>query len=170
IRLLYGPEFVGASGPLQILIWAQVVTAVDAVLQQAMLARGDVFPAIRHSGAGVLGQLALILVLTALFGLSGAALAALLSSALTLALDLRFVVRNIAPISIRRFAIAPIAVAVVVGSTMFVVEDLPFASRLLAAVGSWAFAMALFRVLPREELRFMMQLVKPRRGKQAGIS
>lgn len=170
IELLFGSEFAGASRPLQILIWTQVVTAVDAVLQQAMLARRDVYPAIRHSGAGVLVQLALIVIFTELLGLPGAALAVLLSSTLTLVLDLRFVTRSIAPIPVLRFAVAPLAVAAIVATTMLAVEQLPFIIRLLAAVGSWGVAMALFRVLPREELRFMMQLIKLSRGRQPETS
>ncbi|MBK6350386.1 MAG: hypothetical protein IPF50_11505 [Proteobacteria bacterium] len=40
VGLLFGPAFSGASLPLQILAWAQVLVAVDAVLQQVLLRRG----------------------------------------------------------------------------------------------------------------------------------
>jgi O-antigen/teichoic acid export membrane protein len=170
IELLYGAAFSAASRPLQILIWAQVVTAVDAVLQQAMLARGDVYPAIRNSAAGVIGQLALIFAAAAAFGLQGAACAVLVSALLTLVLDLHFVVRNVAPISVRHFAVAPLAAATVVGATMLFVDQQPFAIRLIAAIGTWALAMALFRVLPRAELRFMWQILRMRRGESAKAS
>ncbi len=170
IDLLYGVEFAGASRPLQILIWAQVVTAVDAVLQQAMLARGDVYPAVRHSAAGVLVQFAMILIGAALLGLAGAALAVLLGSLLTLALDLRFVVRKVTPIPIWRFAVAPLAAAAVIGTVMLFLDHKPIAIRLAAAVGTWTLTMALFRVLPRQELRFMMQLLKRGRERQPQTS
>lgn len=168
IELLFGAEFVGASLPLQILIWAQVVTAVDAVLQQAMLARGDVFPAIRHSAAGVVGQLALLFFLTAALGLPGAALAALLSATLTLALDLRYVVSNVAEISVVRFVVVPLAAAALVAASLLVIHDASFILRLAVAVGAWTVAMALFRVFPREELRFMVEIIAAKRAKQAG--
>ena len=165
IDLLFGPAFAGASQPLQILVWSQVLVAVDAVLQQAMLAAGATYPAIRNSTVGVLGQLALILLLSAALGLPGVALALLLSSALTLALDLRYVVRNVTAIPIRRFAVGPLAAAFFVASLMLVVDHVSFALRLLVAIGSWGAAMVLFRVLPREELRFMIQLVTSGRAK-----
>jgi len=168
IELLFGSAFAAASRPLQILVWTQVLVAVDAVLQQAMLATRAVYPAIRHSAVGVAGQLALILLLAMVLGLPGAALAVLLSSALTLALDLRFVVKNVSPIPIRRFAVAPLAAAGLVAILMLVLDGVPFAVRLLVAFGSWGVAIALFRVLPREERRFMMQLASLRRAKQAG--
>jgi O-antigen/teichoic acid export membrane protein len=168
IELLFGPAFAAASRPLQILVWAQVLIAVDAILQQAMLATGAEYRAIRHSTVGVLSQMVLILLLATALNLPGVALAILVTSALTLALDLRFVVRNVAAFSIRRFAAAPLAAASLVAGLMLVVDDYPFVVRLLVAIGSWAAAMILFRVLPRDELRFMMQLVTSGRAKQPG--
>jgi O-antigen/teichoic acid export membrane protein len=161
--VLFGPSFAAAAVPLQLLAWAQVFAAVDAVLQQTLLARGRSLPAIRHQGAGVLAQLALIAGLTAAYGLEGAAVAALLSALLTLALDLRYVVRNVAPIAIRRFAVAPLASVAIVGAAMLAANGQPLSIRLGVAVGGWAIAMALFRVVPMDELRFMKRLVTPRR-------
>jgi O-antigen/teichoic acid export membrane protein len=163
IVVLFGPSFAAAAVPLQLLAWAQVFAAVDAVLQQTLLARGRSLPAIRHQGAGVLAQLALIAGLTAAYGLEGAAVAALLSALLTLALDLRYVVRHVAPIAIRRFAVAPLASVAIVGAAMLAANGQPLSIRLGVAVGGWAIAMALFRVVPMDELRFMKRLVTPRR-------
>ena len=53
IVLLFGREFADAAVPLQLLVWAQVLVAVDTVAQQAMLASGSARPAILHSAAGI---------------------------------------------------------------------------------------------------------------------
>lgn len=166
IEILFGPEFADASRPLQILVWAQVLTAVDAVLQQAMLATGAEYTAIRNSTIGVLVQLAFILLLAATLELPGVALAVLLSAALALALDLRFVGKDLTSILRRRFVAAPLAAAGLVAGLMLAADDASFAIRALVAIGGWGAAMLLFRVLPREELRFMMQLVRAGRTKR----
>ena len=165
ISLLFGPAFSGALLPLQILIWAQALVAVDAVLQQVMLAAGREYTAVRHSVVGVAAQLALIVVLGYALGLPGAALSVLLSSALMLLIDLRFVVKSVTSIPLGQFAFAPLAAAALVAGVMLFVHDQPFALRVLVVLGSWVVAMALFRLLPREELRFMMRLVPLSRAK-----
>jgi len=158
IGLLFGPAFAHASAPLQILAWAQVLVAVDAVLQQVMLAAGHEYATVRHSAVGVAGQLVLILLLASALDLPGVAVAVLLSAAFTLALNLRFVARHVAPIPVGQFAAAPLAAAGLVAAMMFVVHDQPFLVRVLVLTGAWGVAAALFRLLPREELRFMRQL------------
>lgn len=164
VRLLYGPHFDAAVRPLELLVWAQVLVAMDAVLQQAMLAQGAVVPAIRHSAIGVAAQLTLLLVLAATMGLTGAGLAVLLSSAVMLAFDLHYVHRHVAPISIRHAAVIPLASASIAACAMFAVGSGAFFYRLAAAAGAWGIAVALFRLLPREELRFIRRLAKPARG------
>jgi O-antigen/teichoic acid export membrane protein len=170
IELLFGSEFAAATLPLQLLAWTQVLNGVDAVLQQAMLARGAVAPAVRNSAAGVAAQLALLIALSQMLGLAGAALAVLLSAALTVALDLRHLVRNVIAIPIFHFALAPMAAALSVACLMFATSHVSFAIRATLAVGSWAVAMALFRVLPRDELNFIWRVVMPARARAAGDS
>jgi hypothetical protein len=46
---------------------------------------------------------------------------------------------------------------------MLAANGQPLSIRLGVAVGGWAIAMALFRVVPMDELRFMKRLVTPRR-------
>ena len=167
ISLLFGVSFSGAAQLLEILVWVQVLVAVDAVLQQAMLAAGYEYTAVRYSSVGVAGQLVLILPLAYVLGLEGAALAVLLSSALTLILDLRFVVRNVVAIPVGRFATGPLAAACLVAVMILAVHDQPFVVRVLVAICSWGVATAVFRLLPREEIRFMRQLVSLPRAKRA---
>jgi PST family polysaccharide transporter len=167
VSILYGHEFAAATLPLQLLAWTQVLNGMDAVLQQTMLARGAVAPAVRNSAIGLASQLGLLVVLSLTFGLPGAALAVLLASAMTMAIDLRHVVHNVTAIPVWRFVAAPLAAAVLVACAMLAADHASVGYRVLAAVGSWTLAVALFRVLPREELRFMWRLVTPSRGKAA---
>jgi O-antigen/teichoic acid export membrane protein len=167
IRLLFGNEFAGAVLPLQILTWTQVLNGVDAVLQQAMLARGVVKPALRNSAFGVAVQAVLLVLLSQAAGLVGAALAVLLSSAMTTAIDLRTLTRKVEPIPIWHFAIAPLVASLLVASVMIALDHASLALRAAAAVGSWAVGVALFRVLPRDELDFIGRLAVPTRAKAA---
>ena len=170
VHLLYGSAFAGAALPLQMLAWAQVLTAVDAVLQQAMLARQAVVPAIRHSATGVALQGALLALLSWKFGLPGASAAVLTAAAATLAMDLVYVVRRVARIPFWHFAGAPLLATSCIAVLLLSTSELSLPIRMLIAVGSWVGAVAIFRVLPRDELRFMLQLVMPTRNRSPGGS
>jgi hypothetical protein len=104
------------------------------------------------------------------FGLAGASAAVLLASAATLAIDLRYVVRRVTPIPAWHFAGAPLLAATCIAALLLATRELSFPVRVLIAVGSWAGAVAIFRVLPRDELRFMLQLVRPTRDRSPGGS
>lgn len=166
VQLLYGPAFAGAALPLQLLAWAQVLTAVDAVLQQAMLARDEVVPAIRNSAIGVVVQVSLLMVLSGDFDLPGASAAVLLASAATLAIDLKYVARRVTPIPIWRSAGAPLLAALCVAAIMFATDGVPTSLRALIAIGSWAGVVAIFGVLPWSELAFVVRVLSgPGRGR-----
>jgi O-antigen/teichoic acid export membrane protein len=170
IRLLFGTEFAAATLPLQILTWTQVLNGVDAVLQQTMLARRAVMPAVRSSTLGVVAQLVLLILLTPTLGLPGAALAVALSSAMAMAIDLGYVFRRVTSISLRHFAVGPLIAAFAVAGALLAADKASFAMRALVAVGTWAAAVAIFRVVPRKELDFLLQLVAIRRVRDAGRS
>lgn len=165
IVLFFGPAFAEAALPLQILAWAQVLVATDAVLQQAMLATGAAFPAIRHTAYGLAAQLVLLLVLVDPLGLPGAAYAVLLASGLALAFDLAYVVRHIAAFPVLRFALAPLAAAALAAVSLQAANDQSFLLRILVAVAAWTVAIAVFRVLPMTEIRFIRQIAMPGRNK-----
>ena len=162
IVLLFGREFADAAVPLQLLVWAQVLVAVDTVAQQAMLASGAARPAILHSAAGIPVQLGFIVILTSVMGLRGAALAVLLSSATTLALDLRFLAGHASGVPVRRYVGRPLAIAFAVACAMFLTNDTSLVIRVAIALGTWCAGMALFRVISRNELQFMVKLVTQR--------
>ena len=119
-----------------------------------------------NSAAGVIGQAALILLLAIYMDLPGVALGVLLSAALTLALDLRVVVKYVVAFPVGRFAVGPMAAAGLVAGVMLATHDLSFMVRAMALAGSWALALVLFQLLPREELRFMRQLAPWPRAKR----
>lgn len=167
IRLLYGAEFAAAAVPLQLLVWAQVVVGVDAVLQQAMLATGHEYAAARHSIYGVIAQLLLILAAGPLLGLGGVAVAVLLASLMPMVLDLRFVTRRVARMPAHRFVTRPMVGCFAVASLMFAARDQALAVQAAVAVAGWAVATVSFGLLPQEELRFMVQLVSTRRAKRS---
>jgi O-antigen/teichoic acid export membrane protein len=168
IRLLFGTEFAAAAIPLQLLTWTQVLNGVDAVLQQAMLARAAVGPAIRNSAIGAAVQFALLIALSAWWGLPGAALGVLLSSVATLSIDLRYVVRQLVTIRVWHFAVAPLIATLAVAVVLFALSEAGVAMRAGAAIGTWAVAMASFRLLPRQELEFIRRLVGPARAPTVG--
>lgn len=167
VFLLFGESFASAALPLQLLAWTQVLNGVSAVLQQSMLASGAVGAAIKNSALTLVFQLCLLVALSPVLGVSGAALAVLGSSAIAVAVDLRQVHRQVAPLELRRFVFAPFIAVALVACATFAASGTPLWIRVLTALGSWAIATALFRILPREELRFMWQLARPSRRKAA---
>jgi len=163
IHLLYGPEFAQSVRPLQLLAWAQVLAAVDAVLQQAMLARHAVAPAVRHTAAGVAVQALLLVVMSWHAGLLGAAMAVVLAAAVTLAIDLRFVVLRVTRFRVWSFAGAPLVAVSCIAVVTLATDQVILPTHALIAAGSWIGVMALFRVIPRWEFRFMLRLAVPNR-------
>lgn len=167
VRLLYGPGFAQSVLPLQLLVWAQVLISVDAVLQQAMLARQAVMPAVRHTATGVALQGALLVLLSWQFGLQGAGFAVILAATAVLSLDLRYVTRNVSRFPTWIFVGAPLAAIACVATLTLATDRLALPMHAVVALGGWAAAVAVFRFLPMEDLRFMWRLITPSRRKLA---
>jgi peptidoglycan biosynthesis protein MviN/MurJ (putative lipid II flippase) len=130
------------------------------VLQQSMLAQGAVGPAIRNSAIALALQGGLVVALSLALGVPGAALGVLLSSAVAVAMDLGYVNKRLAALALGRFAFAPIAASALVACALYVANGTALWMRAAVALGGWAVAVAAFRILPREELRFMRQLAR----------
>lgn len=160
IRFFFGDAFSAAALPLQVLAWAQVLFAMDAVLQQAMLAGGAAPAVIRHSVAGLATQFTMILVLFSTLGLPGVALAVLLGSAVALALDLRFVTLRITPFSIGRFVLAPLAAVALAAITLHAAGHLSLFVQAAVVAASWAVAIVMFRLIPKNEMSFIRDLIR----------
>lgn len=163
VQILYGQVFADAVLPLQILIWSQVVLAVDSVLRQAMLAARHEFAAVRRALAGLLITFVSI-VLTAQFAeLPGVSIAILVAAIILLGLDLHFVVRYIAPIELFSFIVAPLLAALLVGAALILVDQDAMLLRILVAFLGWILVVFIFRLLPAEEARLLRQILLPRR-------
>jgi hypothetical protein len=96
------------------------------------------------------------------------ALAVLLASAIVLVLNLNFVVRRIAAFPIARFALAPIAAVSLVATALHAAAGLQFAAQVLVVAAGWAFAIVAFRLMPRDEARFIRELILRRSEHRAG--
>jgi O-antigen/teichoic acid export membrane protein len=169
IQLLFGNAFMEATLSLQILIWAQVVMAIDSVLKQAMLAARHEYSAVRRAVAGLLIHLVLIALLTYLFELPGAASAILIASTILFLLDLQFVVRHVAPIPIVRFIVTPLLSTALIGGVLIFVDENSIVMRLGIAVAGWAFSVLVLRLISREEAVLLSQvLFKRAAAKPAG--
>lgn len=163
VQLLYGSQFLDAILPLQILLWAQVVVAVDGVLRQAMLASRNEYSAVRRSLAGML-TLLLVLVSTAKnFGLVGVAAGMLLAAVALLWVDLRFVHRRVTPIRSGPMIVAPLAAALLIGAALAAIDPDAILTRILVATTGWVLAFAVLRLLPREEIQFLRHILLARR-------
>jgi O-antigen/teichoic acid export membrane protein len=163
IQILYGQLFADAVLPLQILVWSQVVFAVDSVLRQAMLAARHEFAAVRRALAGLLLTFVSIVLAAKFTDLPGVSIAILISATILLAYDLHFVVRYIARIEIFSFIAAPLLGAMLVGAALILVDQDAMLLRILVAFLGWILVLIIFRLLPVEELRLLRQILLARR-------
>jgi O-antigen/teichoic acid export membrane protein len=165
INLLYGNRFAAAALPLQLLVWAQVIVAVDAVFKQAMLAGGREYAVVVRSLLALAAQVILIIVLGLTFKLLGVALAIVATAVLALALDLQFMREELIRIDAERFVLRPILAAFTVGGVLLLIDDRALLLRLAVALGCWVFASLGLRLLTLEEVRFFRDMVRSWRGR-----
>jgi O-antigen/teichoic acid export membrane protein len=163
IRLLYGAQFLDAILPLQILVWAQVVIAVDAVLRQAMLAARHEYSAVRRSLAGTLIQFLVIVSTANLFGLVGVASGMLIAAILLLWVDLRFVHKRVAAIRMGSAVVAPLATALLIGAGLALIDYDDILTRIFVAAVGWMLAFVALRLVPREDIQLLRQIMIARR-------
>jgi O-antigen/teichoic acid export membrane protein len=163
IRLLYGPQFLDAILPLQILLWAQVVVSVDAVLRQAMLAARHEYSAVRRSLAGLLALLVVIVSTAKLFGLVGVAAGMLLAAVILLWVDVHFVHRRVSAIRSASAVVAPLSAALLIGTALALIDYDAILTRILVATVGWALAFLVLRLIPRAEFELLRRVVLARR-------
>jgi hypothetical protein len=87
--------------------------------------------------------------------LIGAAAAVFLAAAVTLALDLRFVVREVLTIDVATFVLKPLAGAILVGSVLLLLEGASLLLQLTAGALVCAVAVWALRLLPKDEREFL---------------
>ena len=160
VRLLYGAQFAASALLLQVLIWTQVLVATDAMLKQAMIANGREYAVVTRALAGLVALAALVLGLGHAFGLVGAAAGVLAAAVFTLALDARFVARDIGPFESMRFLWKPLACAALAGAVLVYLDRESTWVRLGAGIGTYLLASLAAGLLPRGERAFLQDALR----------
>lgn len=94
IRILYGPEFLGAVAALQILLIREIVASGSSILMQYFMAKGKPGLVSVVEGAGIVSNIPLMLWLLPLYGLPGIASALLVTSIVRLILVIVIIKRS----------------------------------------------------------------------------
>jgi O-antigen/teichoic acid export membrane protein len=166
VAVLYGARFAQSALLLQVLVWTQVLVATDTVLKQAMIASRKEYAVVTRALAGLACLAVLVIALGHRFGLIGAAAAVLTASAATLAMDLRFVAREVLPIDALRFVVKPIACALLAGGVLLLLNGAPLFLRLGAGLLTFALAAVVTRLVPKSERAFLNEAVRHGLGKR----
>jgi len=164
IRLLYGDHFVAAILPLQILVWAQVVIAVDAVLRQTMMAARHEYSAVRRTLMGLIVQFGVIVLAARPLGLVGVSVGMLLAAIVLLSVDVAFVHRRVASLRTGSAVVAPLSASLLIGTALALIDYDDLFMRTVVAVAGWALAFVFLRLIPREELAILQRIVVARRA------
>jgi O-antigen/teichoic acid export membrane protein len=156
---LYGKGFGTAAQLLPTLLLAQALTSGDAVLRQALLAHGREYALIGTGAVALAFKAALTASLAFAFGLEGAALGVLLSTAFGFAGDLWLARRARIGLDIGRFVLAPLACVAAAFVTLALSPQAPVVKFLLG-VFAFGITAVVLRVFPPDERRFLMQIVQ----------
>ena len=160
VQLLYGPKFSRSGILLQVLIWAQVLVATDAVLKQAMIANRREYAVVIRALVGLACLAALVVGLGQAFGLVGAAAGVVASAAITLTLDARFVASQVLRFDTARFLLKPLGCALPGGVVLLLLDGASPLLRLGAAFGTFALAAGLTGLLPKPERAFLRDALR----------
>jgi len=160
VRILYGPQFAASGLLLQVLIWAQVLVATDAVLKQTMIASGQEKAVTVRALAGLAALAALVLGLGYAFGLLGAAAGVVAAAAFTLVLDAHFVTRAIGGFDALRFLWKPLSCGALAGGVLVYLNGASPLTRIAAGLAAFLAAALVVRLLPREERVFLRDAVR----------
>jgi len=129
--------------------------ATDAVLKQAIIVNGWEYAVVTRAVAGLICLVVLVIALGGFYGLLGVAVAVLLAAMVTLAMDLRFAVREVVTVDVRKFVLKPIGCGFLVGSVLLLLNGATPVTRLVAGVLTFAIAAFAMRLLPSEERVFL---------------
>lgn len=166
VRVLYGPKFAESAMLLQVLIWTQVLVATDTVLKQAMIANGKEYAVVTRALAGLAALAVLVIGLGKFYGLIGAAAGVLASAVITLALDTRFVAREVLPLDVSQFVLKPVACALLTGGVLLLLNGASPFLRLGAGLATFALAAVVARLVPRVEQAFLRDALRHGLGKR----
>jgi len=158
IFLLYGTGYEASVPLLQLLIWSQVFIAADSVMKQNMIASDNEGAMVRRSALVLAVNMVLTITFSKIFGGFGIAAAVVMSSALLLALDIRFVTKHISKPNLGQVIGKPFICAALAGMAAFAVKDQELIIILLLACLVYALFLFIFKVFTGEEVFVFRQL------------
>lgn len=169
VVLLYGPRFQGSVLLMQVLAWAHVVVAADAMVKQAMVAGRQEAAVPIRALVGTVALVVLVILLTRGLGTLGAAVAVGIAGIVTLFLDLRFTVRNVIQFDIWAALGKPFLCLGGTAVVLFALLAAPLWMRLVAAASSFLGLAVATRLLPGDERSLLWTMVTNRRPRQASM-
>lgn len=158
IRLVYGPGYEAAIPVLRVVVWAQVFIVVDAVLNQALVARGNEKAMMRFTALSLGVNVILLLILAPRFGAIGTAWAVVVTCAFNLVLNAQFVIRHITQINFFRANSRTLLCAVISGFIAIFTHSLGLWVSLILFCSSYAVLLWILRVFTNSELHLAQQL------------
>jgi O-antigen/teichoic acid export membrane protein len=160
ILLLYGSGYEGAVALLQVVVWAQVFFAVDAVMKQNMIASDNEGSMVLRSALALTVNIVLTIVFGKIFGVIGVVAAVVVSSAFLLALDVIFVTRHVAKSNLIQVMGKPFICAAIAGLAALSVQGQGLIAVIVLAGIAYAACLYLFRAFSGEELSLLRQLCR----------
>jgi O-antigen/teichoic acid export membrane protein len=158
ILLMFGSGYEESAVALQIVIWSQVFLAADSVMKQKMIASGNERAMVWYSTLGLLANVALTVALGLLWGMIGVAVAAVLASAVLLAMNTRFVGKNIGKIELVQTSGRPFLSALLAGVVSVALIQQGLLVILPVAATAYVVFLLLFKTFTDDEVRIFKQL------------
>jgi O-antigen/teichoic acid export membrane protein len=166
---VYGPRYDEAAGALAIMTVATLVNALAGPVERALIMTGRARLEMATNVAATLVTLGVALVLTPLYGLTGAAVSTLVYAVLRNAAKSYFVRRTMGTTALSLALLGPVAAAVVAAAPVAVVGNVTgLGSSLVgttllgvAVIGLYAFVLIRLIGIPQADRRILTLAVRP---------
>jgi len=162
IRLIYGQAFGPAVPVLQISVWAAVFLLVNVPNARLLLTSRRQTAAAGLTAVSMTTNVVANLILIPLLGIVGAALARVLASAAFFVSIHLYVRRHILPSPLLPLLPRPLAATALMALAMWPARELPLVAPLLLGAVAYAGAALLLRVVPRGDLVYWRQVLRPK--------
>ena len=169
VLLLYGAKFRASVLPMQVLAWAHVIVAADAMVKQAMVAGRQERAVPVRALVGTIVLALLVVMLARRLGTVGAALAVGLAGTVTLLLDLRFTARSVIQFDIWAAVGKPFLCLGATAAALFLLLDAQLWLRLVAAAVTFLGTAMATQLLPADERSLLWTMLTNRRPRQASM-
>lgn len=157
IILMYGDEFIDATGPLQILIWGSVFTFIYAVPGVLVVAR-KVRQAMTILGVSTLLNILGNFLLIPRFGITASAWLTVLSY-FVIAVAYFVLARRIIRFSFWPLIPGPVAAAAVMAGVLWLLRDLGLAAPLILSIAAYIAVLLVFRYFNRQDWLFLKSVL-----------